>query len=158
VKTEEIKPNEDHLLSGKPNRYRYSIILRLWHPSMDPAEMSAALGLSPKWAWRAGERRSTPSGRLLSGLRAESYWVAQLGKGAEADKRLSAAISEALDNLAPHKTFFERIRLEGGRAEFFIGWYFGGQSGDTFAFDLLGRLHEMKLDLALDVYKSSATS
>ncbi len=150
--SQEPAAEEDRLISDRLNRYRYKISLRVWHPSMDPARISATLGLSPSRLWRAGEPRSTPTGRLLKGERAETYWYAQISAGTEADTELGAAISKAIDRLMPNKAFFHQIRAEGGKAEFFIGWFFEGQSGDTFDCDLLGRLSDIKIDLALDIY------
>jgi hypothetical protein len=127
--------------------------LRFWHPTIDPAAISAELGIQPSRTWKVGEPRSTPSGRLLKGgPRSESYWIASISAGRQTDAPLRDAISTALDELTRHKDLFYRIRAEGGKVEFFIGWHFEGQSGDTFDYNLLGRLDELQIDLALDVY------
>lgn len=140
--------------------YGYDISLRFFHPSIDPAVITAALCLKPSWAWRAGEprlnRKGEPlrdsNGTPLKGVRRESYWVASISKGESVEKHLRAAISEALDQLLPHRDFLHRIRLEGGRSEFFIGWYLQSNSGDVFDCDLLAILADMKVDLHLDIY------
>ncbi|SEA75069.1 hypothetical protein SAMN05216411_1274 [Nitrosospira multiformis] len=59
-----------------------------------------------------------------------------------------------VDDLLQHKEIFRRIREDGGRAEFFIGWFSSGNTGDTFSHDLLRKMGELKIDLALDVYGS----
>jgi len=121
---------------------------------MDVAKITTVLRINPSRAWQAGEPSSTPSGRLLKGNRRQSYWVARISEGKYTDTQLCAAISEVLDQLMPHRAFFHQISSEGGRTEFFIGWFFEGQSGDTFDCDLLSRLGDMKIDLALDIYPS----
>jgi hypothetical protein len=66
--------------------------------------------------------------------------------------RLSVLLGRALDQLAPHRPFFQRIRSQGGTIEFFVGWFFDGDSGDVFDCDLLARMADLKIDLSLNVY------
>jgi Domain of unknown function (DUF4279) len=134
------------------NSYQYDISLRVRHPSLDPAEITSALGLNPSRSWRAGEVRTTPKGNPLEARYSNSYWVVQLGKGGWPDKTLAAVVNELLDQLAPHQGLFQRIRAEGGTVEFFVGWLFEGNSGDVFDCDLLARMADLKIDLSLDVY------
>jgi hypothetical protein len=134
------------------NSYQYKISLRVRHPSLDPAEITSALGLNPSRSWRAGEVRTTPKGNPLEGRYSDSYWVVQLGNGRWPDKTLAAVINERLDQLARHQALFQRIRAEGGMVEFFVGWFVEGNSGDVFACDLLARMADLKIDLSLDVY------
>ena len=56
--------------------YSYSVTLRIWHPSIDPEEITRALGIEPKRAFKVGTRRETPKGNLLDGTHRESYWYA----------------------------------------------------------------------------------
>jgi hypothetical protein len=73
-------------------------------------------------------------------------------------KELHVALGELLDRLTPKRSFFEKIRSEGGAIEFLVGWFFDGQSGDLLNCDLLARIAELKLDLLLDVYPSDSPS
>jgi hypothetical protein len=66
-------------------------------------------------------------------------------------------LSQALDQLAPHRPFFDRIRSQGGTIELFVGWFFDGHSGDEFDCDLLGRMADLKIDLSLAVYVPDAS-
>jgi hypothetical protein len=34
----------------------------------------------------------------------------------------------------------------------FVGWFFDGQSGGAFTYDLLARMVKLNIDLSLDVY------
>jgi hypothetical protein len=67
-------------------------------------------------------------------------------------------ISDLLDQLAMHRSFFHRIRAEGGGVEFFVGWFFETQSGDIFDYELLARMADLKIDLSLHVYPADAAS
>jgi len=129
--------------------YQFDISLRVRHPSLDPAEITSALGLNPSRSWRAGEARTTPKGNPLEGRYSDSYWVVKLAKGRWP---LAAVINELLDQLAPHQALFQQIRAEGGTVEFFVGWFFERNSGDVFDCDLLARMADLKINLSLDVY------
>ena len=65
---------------------------------------------------------------------------------------MSNAIGEALDQLVPCREFFHRVRTEDRVAEFFVGWFFNGNSGEVFDCDLLARLADLQIDLSFDVY------
>jgi hypothetical protein len=67
-------------------------------------------------------------------------------------KSLPSAVAELLDQLAPHASFFHRVRAEGGKVELFIGWFLDGHAGDLFTLDLLGRLADLKINLSLCLY------
>src|SRR5262245_47217569 len=108
------------------NSYQYDISLRVRHPSLDPAEITSALGLNPSRSWRAGEARTTPKGNPLEGRYSDSYWVVKLGEGRWPDRTLAAIINELLGQLASHQGFFHGISVEGGTVEFFICCRFGG--------------------------------
>ncbi len=140
------------------NRYRYKISLRVRHPSMDPAEISSILRLAPSRSWSAGERRTTPSGEPLEGIWPETYWTARVTEGNWPGKDLPTAVAELLDRLELNRSFLTRVRSEGGSAEFFVGWYLEGNSGDVFDCGLLARMADLKINLSLDVYPPDATS
>ena len=140
------------------NRYQYKISLRVRHPSMDPAEITATLGLTPSRSWRAHEPRTRPRGQPLEGIWPETYWTARVLEGEWPGKKLPNAIGELLDRLVLSKSFFEKVRSEGGSIEFFIGWFFDGNSGDVFDCGLLARIADLKINLSLDVYPPDTTS
>jgi hypothetical protein len=65
---------------------------------------------------------------------------------------LATEVSGALDQLASHRAFLHRLRVEGGRSEFFIGWYLGSQAGETFLHSTLAKMADLGIDLVLDNY------
>lgn len=135
-----------------PNSYYYMISLRLTHPSIDPSVFSQTLGLEPQTTWHAGKSRKTPKGTPLEGTYQESFWTCQITEDKWPDKELVEALLEILDQLEPHKEFFHRLVSEGGNAEFFIGWFFDGNSGDVFDQKILARLVDLKINLSFDIY------
>jgi len=58
--------SQQHDQDDERRHYRYHVGLRLWRPKMDPQEITAALGVTPKGAWRAGDLRRTPVGKPVS--------------------------------------------------------------------------------------------
>ena len=135
--------------------YNYSVSLRLWHPTILSAEITAALGIEPSRSMDVGAPRATPKGAPLEGVYDESFWTARLSDGKSINRSLSLAIGEALDDLASRQDFFREFVGDGGRAEFFIGWFFDDNSGDVFDHELLARLADFKIDLSFDVYPST---
>jgi hypothetical protein len=112
----------------------FQLSLRIRHPSIDPAEISAALSIEPEHCFRAGERRH---GGAAAGVHAESYWLGilrpirrvLLGHPPADDQRLEVAEKQLLVAqksltwalalcpariLAPHADLLRRIRSEGG--------------------------------------------
>lgn len=135
------------------NRFKFSLSLRVFSRSIDPSEISARLNLSPKWYNRAGEARRTPKGKVVGGLYDLNYCSFVLDANGDSD--LHEVVSRNVGLFAEHKDLFGRVRGDGGRVEFFIGWFSPGNTGDLFDFELLGRLSELKIDLAFDVYGAS---
>lgn len=133
--------------------FRFAVSLRVSsQSSIDLAELCVPIGLEPKWHYKAGEPRMTPKGTPLDGVYDRSYCSFRL-TGFD-DEELHEMLVRVVDDLLQHKEIFRRIREDGGRAEFFIGWFSSGNTGDTFSHDLLRKMGELKIDLALDVYGS----
>ena len=130
--------------------FRFVVSLRVFSQSVDTAEICRSLGLVPKWQHKIGESRATPKGASLSGIYESNYCSFDLER--RDTEELHEMLTRTIDGLMKHKEFFHRIRDDEGRTEFFIGWYSSGNSGDIFSHDLLGRLSDLKIDVALDVY------
>jgi Domain of unknown function (DUF4279) len=135
------------------NSYQqYKISLRVWHPSMDPAEITRMLGFPPSRSGKAHEPRNRPSGQLLQEALSKTYWTATVAAGECPTKKLPTAIAELLDQLESRRSFLAKIRAEGGIVEFFVGWFLDGSTGDVFDCELLARIADLKVNLSLDVY------
>jgi hypothetical protein len=131
---------------------RFKVSLRLWHPSLNPDEITSALRLEPTRAWKAGESRKTPEGKSLPGVFPQTYWYANICEGRTPPQELSAELDQILDRLMPSQSFFKRFKAEGGRSEFFVGFYLGHQAGETYPAEMLSKMAALNLDLSLDNY------
>jgi hypothetical protein len=138
---------------GRLPSYRHCVSLRFRHPTIDPEEITAALGLTPTVTHHAGKPRRTPKGTPLKGKWRESYWTANLAEGNANKDDLPNTLTALLDALAGKRDFLQRIRAEGGQAEFFIGWFVEKlMGGDVLESRLLGRMADLGIDLSLDIY------
>ena len=135
--------------------YTYAITLRVFHPDIEPTEITNALSLEPVRAWKAGHSRQTPKGTPLEGVYRESYWYTELipdGEHSSEGTLLEEYLDHIATKLAPSTQFFARIRAEGGRVELFIGTYGARNFGFEFSPTLLASLAGIGLSLAFDVY------
>jgi hypothetical protein len=131
---------------------RYSVSFRVQHPSMDPQDITTALGWEPRRAWKAGEPRTTPKGKTLTGTNLNTYWYTVLSRGDAPPFKLAVELDRLLDELAARREFLHRVRAEGGSSEFFIGWFLQSQAGETFQHSTLAKMADLHIDLALDTY------
>lgn len=133
------------------SHYHFRISLRVRHPSITPEEITKEFGFEPTRFWKVGEPRTTPAGILLKGINRESYWTADLCAG-RWPLEINEAIHSSLKELMRRRSFLHRIRAEGGRAEFFIGWFFENQSGDVLSHECMALAGDLQIDLQFDVY------
>jgi hypothetical protein len=50
--------------------------LRIRHPSIDPGEISASLGLEPEYSFKAGDLRKAAAPGRTAGRHPQTYWLA----------------------------------------------------------------------------------
>ena len=119
----------------RPQPLPFELSLRIRHPSMDPAELSRALGREPEYSFRMGEPRRSRSD--ATSLHGESYWLGILdpaswpadawfsgfskldlavkGLRKAVTRNLGWALSLSARRFLRARPLFERIRLEGGQ-------------------------------------------
>ncbi|AXW63938.1 hypothetical protein CJO94_19310 (plasmid) [Ralstonia solanacearum] len=136
------------------HEFKYAVSLRFFSKTFDLDDVCSQLNLSPKWLNKIGEPRINPKGTPLGGVYDCSYCSVIL-EPHEAEE-LHETLERVAVGLMQYKDLFQAIRRDGGRAEFFIGWYSTGNTGDTFDSGLLKKLGELEIDLAFDVYGESA--
>jgi hypothetical protein len=65
---------QNELDSVEGTSRRFDVQLFIVHPTLHPAEITAALGLEPSIVHRVGDRRKTSKGTLLSGNYPDTQW------------------------------------------------------------------------------------
>jgi hypothetical protein len=94
----------------------YAVTLRLRHPTIDPALLTATLKLDPMHTWKAGDPRLSQTGAPLGGQHRDSYWSARLPiqmVGSVAVS-LETFLSAQLLQLARHRDFLSDFQAHGG--------------------------------------------
>lgn len=103
--------------------FRYTISLRLRHPTMPASTIADALAMAAKASWSVVDQRTDRAGAALIGIQLESYCCFFLAKGS--DGKLAQALVKAAAGLERHREFFRSFRETQGRIELYVGWFFG---------------------------------
>jgi hypothetical protein len=144
-----------------PRQEVFALSLRIWHPTIDAEEIASAFPFDAKRICRAGEQRSTPTGKPLEGIYRDNFYVGDIVTRDEIgntgfDTSLDSCIELALDRLASSEQFLARLKQAGARTEFFVGWTIRSNGGAELYPTLLARLAEAGITLSLDVYAKSS--
>jgi hypothetical protein len=130
---------------------RFDIELLIVHPTMDPAEISTALGLDAEFAHRVGEPRKTPKGTRLSGTYQDTRW--RYSRRHETQGQWFAGkIAELIDCIEPHKAFLKELRSTGGKACLILQLLGDGYFGDELPHAVLARLIDLELDFGIECF------
>lgn len=89
----------------------------------------------------------------MEGVRRETYCTFQIARGDNGE--LAEAIAKSIALLEPRSAFLTSVTQDGGRAEYFIGWYVNDSAGETFPAGLLRQLGRLDIDLAVCVYSDN---
>ncbi len=135
--------------------YEFMVSLRIRHPKIDPATITAMLGIQPQHTWRAGQPRCDAAGAELGGVYHDSYWMGRLMDEPQLSSEsasVEGVIITTLIHLRRAQSFLEQLSAEGGVAEMLVSLY----AREDFRLELpsdtltvLGRLH---LAISLDVH------
>lgn len=130
---------------------RFSIVLLIEHPSIDPRVISEELKLEPYAYATAGKPRVTPKGITLPDIIMErSRWNHVFEY--EGDTRFFKEMERLLAQLASHKDFFLRITKEGGHAQLYFNLPGDVNQGDTAKPSMLKLIAELGLHLGMEVF------
>jgi hypothetical protein len=130
---------------------RFDVELFIVHPTLTPAEINIALGLTAKLAHCVGEQRKTPKGTLLPGTYRETRW--RHSRRCETrDQWFADKLAELIDRIEPHKPFFKNLRATGGKASVIVQFLGDGYFGDEIPLDILIRLIGLELDLDIECF------
>jgi Domain of unknown function (DUF4279) len=135
------------------NPFDYSLSLRLRHPNLAAAEITAALGMEPSRDWDAGKPRARPTGAPLEGRNESTYWTCRVSQGrAGPDKSFAAELEAAIGRIERKGEFLRAFVRSGGSVGLFIGWFGDGNIGVVLPPVLLARIAALEAALELDIY------
>jgi len=140
------------------SEYEFTVSLRIRHPTVDPATITATLGIQPQHAWRAGEPRCDPAGAELGGAYHDSYWMGRLMEEPQLSSdsvSVEGVILKTLANLRRAQSFLEQLNAQGGVAELHVSLYARDDFRIELPSDSLTLLARLHLSVALDVHTHS---
>jgi hypothetical protein len=139
--------------STKGTSRRFDVELFIVHPTMDPAEITTALGLEGHFVHPVGAQRKTPSGMLLPGKYKDTRWRHSIRHHVE-EQWFAAAVGEFVERLLPHKAFLHHLRSTGGRAMLIVQFLGDGYFGDEIGRPTLAKLVELELDFGIECFST----
>jgi hypothetical protein len=134
---------------GTPRRFQVDLFIV--HPALDPAEITAALGLEAQYIHRFGAPRGTPAGNLLPGTFQDTRWRYSVRYEGE-DQWFAERFTEFVDRLKPHKAFLSSLRSAGGKASMIIQFLGDGYFGDEILRETLAKLADLELDFGIECF------
>lgn len=136
--------------------YKCDVSLRVYHPTIDPERISQELGISPGRKWVAGTPRATPAGQALEGVYEYSYWVVRMVP--KAGQTLPEFLAAIIVKLEAHKGLLNEITGTGGRLQLYISFFVSKNAGEIMDWELLWKLAQLRLSLAIDIYPTTEES
>ena len=91
--------------------HRFTINVAIRHPAWRSERIAAGLEWEPYSAWSVGDRRVTPTGTELPGVRQDTMC---LFRSVHDDEQVTAAVVAAVEHLLSHRAFVDELTLSGG--------------------------------------------
>jgi hypothetical protein len=129
---------------------RFSISLRIWHPTYASESILTAVGLKARFAYSQGKPRATPTGQLLEGTYPETYCSFPLAR--KAPGNFVDGIRSLMPTIEGLRNYLKEIKDSGGRSELFVGAFVEGTSGFVLDVNDMSELADMSLNLSVEYY------
>ena len=144
-------PENEQVGSDEGSVRRIDVELFIIHPTIAPAEITAALELEPQLAQCVGEPRRTPKGTLLDGLYPDTRWRHSIRYELR-DQLFSDKVTLLVDRLMLHKNFLGHLRDSGGQASIIVQFLGDGYVGDDVPLNTLAKMVDLQLDFGIECY------
>jgi Domain of unknown function (DUF4279) len=135
--------------------YEFTITLCVRHPDIDPARITATLGIDPQASWKKGDPRVGPQGESLTGAHRESYWTGGLMAAPQLSSEYSSIEVELLKILARLREYYEfllELRSDGAASELHVSLFARQEFRLDFQPSTLELLGRLGLAVALEVH------
>lgn len=134
-----------------PTPRSFDIELFIVHPSLDPADISRALGMEGHFSHRVGDQRQTPKGTLLSGAYPDTRWRHSI-RHTVTEQWFASEVDSFVGKLEPHTEFLTNLRATGGSATLIIQFLGDGYLADNVPPTTLAKLGEIGLSLGIECF------
>lgn len=128
----------------------YNLILRIRHPELDPAKITAALGWKPDQCWKTGDQAVTPTGTKLPGMRVDGLWSKTFRYKRE--HRITEKITQIMGHLALHKELFHKLDQAGTQSALYLQLRGDTNIGDCIPWDILQKFVELKIAFEFETF------
>lgn len=128
------------------NEFTYCGTLYICHPSIDPASVTASLGITPSRTTRVGDPHRTGANRRYEA----SHWTCELTTVDGED--IPLFLHRVVELLMPHRVYLEQLSDDNGEMECFIGVFATRLCDQLYPHDLLASLASLRINLRFDLY------
>jgi hypothetical protein len=142
------QPKKDNH-EGRPRRF--DVELLIVHPTIDPAEITAALRMQPVAVQRIRDRRQTPNGVVLTGNYTDTRWRYGV-RHTTRDQWFAESICGFIDRLAPHKDYLHQLRNTGGTTSLIVQFLDNEHYADQMPPDVLAKMADLGPDFGIENY------
>jgi len=135
--------------------YEFTITLCIRHPGIDPARITAVLGIEPQATWKEGDSRVGSQGETLEGTYRESYWTGGLMAAPQLSSEYSSIEAELLKVLGRLRQCYEfllELRSGGAVSELHVSLFARQEFRLDFSASTLELLGRLGLSVALEVH------
>lgn len=130
---------------------RFSVALFIVHPTISPAEVSAALGLEGHYVHPVGEPRRGGRGQPLRGVYRDTRWR-HVVRYESSDQHFAEEFEAFVERLLPHRTFLKGLRASGGEAQIIFASLGDGYLGDAIPLATLAKITDLGLDFGIECF------
>jgi Domain of unknown function (DUF4279) len=136
--------------SSESNR-RFDVELFIVHPTIDPSEITMALGLEPKFSHRVGDPRMTPTGTPIEGNYPDTRWR-HSARYTVSHQWFADRVESLVAHLLPHKAFLSRLLQTGGKLTLIVQFLGDGYFGDEIPQSTLAKIADLGLSLGIECF------
>lgn len=134
-----------------PKPRHFDLELFIAHPSLDPADISRALGMVGHFSHRVGDRRITPMGTALAGVHLDTRWRYSV-RHTVTQQWFASQLADFVARLEPHKQFLASLRETGGSTTLIIQFLGDGYLADNIPLATLAKLDGLGLSLGIECF------
>ncbi|MCC8968401.1 DUF4279 domain-containing protein [Bradyrhizobium sp. Pear76] len=129
---------------------RYTVRLLVKHPTIDPAEITTALGIAPSLARAVGTEIVTPTGVKLASRSKQSVW--NWSESIKGKRDFFDSVAELADHLEAHRQFLGTLVSSGGEIIAIVHLPGNVNIGSILKSVDLRRLAHLEISLGIEVF------
>ena len=130
------------------NEFSYCGTLYVSHRTLDPADITSNLGISPTRSTSVGQAHRAIPNRVCD----SSHWSCDLPTTDGDD--IPAFLQRVVDLLSPHRRYLEELARDGGEIVCFVGIFADRLCDQMFPHELLQAISSLRVNLRFDFYTS----